>query len=235
MTPRRATVSLATVALAALALAGIALAAVALAGPLVPGGPGGLDRPSDAGLRSSGPTSGPTSGPRAGGPGASGPVPPAPTGNPFGTEPARLTGAPTRLTVPAIGVDTHLETLRVDARGELTAPADFDRAGWYADGTPPGDVGPAVIAGHVDSRRGPAVFFRLHELTTGDVITVLRGGETVHFAVTSTAWYRKKDFPSGQVYGPTPDRQLRLITCGGVFDRTLRSYTDNLVVYAART
>jgi len=84
----------------------------------------------------------------------------------------------------------------------------------------------------VDSKRGPAVFYKLRELTKGDRIEVVRGGQTVRFTVTSTAWYPKSKFPTDEVYGPTPDRQLRLITCGGVFDRSLRSYKDNLVVYA---
>src|SRR4029453_726301 len=116
--------------------------------------------------------------------------------------------------------------------GALTPPKNFAKAGWYADGTRPGDVGPAVIAGHVDSKRGPAVFYKLRELQAGDLIAVPRGGKTVRFRVVSTAWYPKKSFPTTQVYGPTPDRQLRLITCGGVFDHTLRSYKENLVVYA---
>jgi hypothetical protein len=159
-------------------------------------------------------------------------VPSGPTADPFGTTAPALRGVPTRLKVKAIGVDTALETLRLGDDGELTPPKDFDKAGWYADGTRPGDVGPAVIAGHVDSKRGPAVFYRLRELEAGDRIDVVRGGRTVRFTVTSTAWYPKKKFPTDQVYGPTPDRQLRLITCGGVFDRSLRSYRDNLVVYA---
>ena len=81
----------------------------------------------------------------------------------------------TRLRVPAIGVDTALESLRLGADGELVPPHDFGRAGWYAGGTAPGDVGPAVIAGHVDSRSGPAVFFKLREVGTGDTIEVTRG------------------------------------------------------------
>lgn len=172
----------------------------------------------------------------AGPPVASVPAGPAadPTGapNPFRTVPADLTGPPTRLRVRAIGVDTPLETLKLGADGELQPPATNERAGWYAAGTAPGDVGPAVLAGHVDSKRGPAVFYRLRELTAGDRIEVTRGGRTVTFTVTATAWYPKRAFPTDEVYGPTPDRQLRLITCGGVFDRTLRSYRDNLVVYA---
>lgn len=152
--------------------------------------------------------------------------------NPFGTAAPALAGVPTRLRIPAISVDTALESLHLDTADVLTPPTDFTEAGWYADGTAPGDPGPAVIAGHVDSRRGPAVFYRLRELTPGDRIDVVRDGRTVRFTVVSSAWYPKNAFPTDQVYGPTPDRQLRLITCGGVFDHQLRSYRDNLVVYA---
>jgi hypothetical protein len=152
--------------------------------------------------------------------------------NPFGTTATALHGAPTRLKVGAIGVDTTLEPLKIGKSGELDPPANFAEAGWYAAGTAPGDLGPAVIAGHVDNRQGPAVFYRLRELAAGDRIQVVRGGAIVTFTVTSTAWYPKTAFPTSLVYGPTPDRELRLITCGGVFDHALRSYRDNLVVYA---
>jgi hypothetical protein len=151
---------------------------------------------------------------------------------PFGATTAPPQGPPTRLRVAVIGLDTALESLHLGTDGALAPPHNFARAGWYADGTAPGDQGPAVIAGHVDSRRGPAVFYRLRELQAGDRIDVVRGGETVRFTVISTAWYPKTTFPADKVYGPTPDRQLRLITCGGVFDHHLRSYKDNLVVYA---
>ena len=156
----------------------------------------------------------------------------APQADPFATREPAVSGTPTRLRVKAIGVDTALETLRLDDAGALVPPREPARAGWYADGTAPGEVGPAIIAGHVDGKGGPAVFYRLRELDTGDTIEVVRGGTTLRFTVVSTAWYPKNRFPTDQVYGPTPDRQLRLITCGGVFDRSLRSYRDNLVVYA---
>ena len=141
-------------------------------------------------------------------------------------------GRPTRLRIAAVRVDTPLETLRLGDDGTLQPPQGFARAGWYAGGTAPGDVGPAVIAGHVDSKKGPAVFYRLRELTAGDRVDVTRGGRTLRFTVTAVRWYPKSAFPTDDVYGPTPDRQLRLITCGGVFDKSLRSYRDNLVVYA---
>jgi hypothetical protein len=155
-----------------------------------------------------------------------------PPGDPFGKSATSVQGAPTRVRVAAIGLDSPLETLRLGGDGELEPPRRFEKAGWYAGGTAPGDVGPAVIAGHVDSKAGPAVFYRLRELTAGDRIEVVRGGAVLRFTVTRTAWYPKSKFPTAQVYGPTPDRQLRLITCGGVFDHRLRSYKDNLVVYA---
>lgn len=152
--------------------------------------------------------------------------------DPFGGAVAAPRGAPTRVRVRAIGVDSTLEQLRLGADGALVPPRGYARAGWYAGGTAPGDTGPAVIAGHVDSRSGPAVFYRLRELVAGDRIEVVRGGRVIRFTVTRTKWYPKSGFPTAEVYGPTPDRQLRLITCGGVFDRALRSYRDNLVVYA---
>jgi Sortase domain len=141
-------------------------------------------------------------------------------------------GPPTRVRIPAIRVDSPLEDLTLDSAGALRAPVDYARAGWYSDGTVPGDIGPAVIAGHVDSHQGPAVFFRLYQLQPDDLIQVQRGERWVIFRVVSTARYPKDRFPTAEVYGPTPDAELRLITCGGVFNRTRRSYVDNVVVYA---
>jgi hypothetical protein len=152
--------------------------------------------------------------------------------DPFGQAKTALAGAPSRLRVKAIGLDTSLEKLHLGLDGALVPPQGYRKAGWYSGGTAPGDIGPAVIAGHVDSKSGPAVFYRLRELTVGDHIEVVRGGSTVRFTVVRVAWYPKTHFPTDQVYGPTPDRQLRLITCGGVFDHRLRSYKDNFVVYA---
>jgi sortase (surface protein transpeptidase) len=150
------------------------------------------------------------------------------------TGPAAAGVVPTGVRIPAIGVDaTSLIPLALLANGELAAPVDFDRTGWYAAGTVPGEPGPAVIAAHVDSRAGPAVFFRLRELEPGDAVLVPRSdGRTVRFTVTGVERYPKKAFPTQQVHGPTPDRALRLITCGGSFDPAKRSYRDNIVVYA---
>ncbi|MET7418494.1 class F sortase [Dactylosporangium sp. NPDC005555] len=139
---------------------------------------------------------------------------------------------PTRLRIASLGVDTGLESLTVDPRGELRSPKVYEEAGWFAGGTVPGDPGPAVLAGHVDSKTGPAVFYKLHELKTGDRVEVERGGAWLTFTVTAREHYAKAKFPSAKVYGPTPLPELRLITCGGEFDAARHSYRDNVVVYA---
>jgi hypothetical protein len=139
---------------------------------------------------------------------------------------------PSRLRIGAIGVDSALESLDVDQAGALKVPTDYARAGWYAGGIAPGEVGPAVIAGHVDSASGPAVFYRLRDLKAGDEIEVARGDTWVKFRVIATERYPKNEFPTDRVYRPTPVPELRLITCGGTFDRSRRSYEDNIVVYA---
>jgi LPXTG-site transpeptidase (sortase) family protein len=139
---------------------------------------------------------------------------------------------PTRVRIASIGVDTSLEDLKLDEHGSLTPPHDFAKAGWYADGTVPGEAGPAVIAGHVDSHNGPAVFFRLNELKVGSTIEVTRADRVVTFKVLAVKRYPKAEFPTNEVYAPTPNAQLRLITCGGAFDSSRRSYVDNVVVYA---
>jgi sortase (surface protein transpeptidase) len=151
-----------------------------------------------------------------------------------GTE--RTAAAPVRVRVPAAGVDSELLRLGTDATGALVPPDDFDRAGWFTGGAVPGDVGPAVVAGHVDSVDGPAVFARIGELGPGDEVQVDRAdGTTARFTVTEVARYPKTAFPTEAVYGPTPRAELRLVTCGGEFDRSRRSYVDNVVVTAVLT
>jgi Sortase domain len=140
---------------------------------------------------------------------------------------------PVRLTIPSIGVTTGLLRLGLEADGSMQVPADFDRAGWFAKSPTPGQVGPAVIAGHVDSRTGPAVFYRLRELRAGDTVQVERAdGTRLRFEVEDARRYPKTSFPTAAVFGPAPWAALRLVTCGGDFDRSARSYRDNLVVFA---
>lgn len=140
-----------------------------------------------------------------------------------------------RVEIPAIGVDSGLEQLELSAStGELTPPVEWLSAGWYRDGTVPGDIGPAVIAGHVDSVTKPAVFARLGELQPGDEIRVtLSTGDVETFRVDSQTAAPKDAFPTDLVYGPTPTPQLRLITCDGVFNGSTGHYLDNLIVFAS--
>jgi hypothetical protein len=151
-------------------------------------------------------------------------------------EPADAPPGPTRVRVPAAGIDAPLEGVGLDATGALAVPQDGTTAGWYAQGTVPGASGPAVLAGHVDGGGAPAVFASLADLRPGDAVLVDRAdGTTVTFVVTGVGRYPKSDFPTAAVYGPTTAPELRLITCGGAFDRAARSYLDNVVVYATRS
>jgi hypothetical protein len=139
--------------------------------------------------------------------------------------------APVRLRIPSVGIDTSLGATELDDADALVPPADG--AGWYAEGPAPGDVGPAVVTGHVDGGGAPAVFYRLRDLVPGDPVVVERAdGSTVRFVVTGVARYAKDAFPTATVYGPTPGAELRLITCGGTFDRSRGSYRDDVVVSA---
>ena len=143
---------------------------------------------------------------------------------------------PVRIRIPAIGVDAPVQPLTVDQNGVLPPPDTYDGTGWWRDGPEPGERGPAVIAGHVDSKRGPAVFFRLPDLGRGDRIFVDRAdGTTAVFATQRIERHDKNAFPTDAVYGDTPDSQLRLITCGGKFDRKAHRYVDNVIVFAIRS
>jgi hypothetical protein len=174
-------------------------------------------------------------------PGPPAPAAAAPTASTFdGVGPAPLgRSAPVRLTIPAIGVDTPLLPLGLHADGTIEVPpvAGDAPAGWYRNLASPGEVGPAVVLGHVDSARdGPAVFFRLRELRAGDQIAVHRqDGRTAIFTVDRVAGYAKAAFPTGEVYGGLDHSALRLVTCGGEFDRYRREYKGNVVAFATLT
>jgi sortase (surface protein transpeptidase) len=147
--------------------------------------------------------------------------------------------APASLTIPLIGVKTNLITLGLAAGGAMQVPSTVSVAGWYTGSPRPGSIGSSVIVGHVDGRinssEARGVFFRLNTLKTGDGIFVKRAdGTTVEFRVTKVQQYLKDNFPTQDVYGPTPDAELRLITCGGAFDPAIGHYLSNIVVYATQ-
>lgn len=139
---------------------------------------------------------------------------------------------PTRVVVPAIAVDSSLVRLGLDEDGRLEVPDDADDAGWWSGGTAPGARGPAVIAGHVDSATGPAVFYKLRRLHPGNEIVVVGAEGSVTFTVDRVEQHAKNAFPTERVYGGTDRPTLRLVTCGGRFDRSDGHYDDNVIVYA---
>jgi sortase (surface protein transpeptidase) len=142
---------------------------------------------------------------------------------------------PVRIEIPAIGVDAPVVPLGLEPSGALEAPEGLAETGWWTDGPEPGEAGPAVVAGHVDSRAGPAVFYRLDDLRPGDGVEVVReDGSRVAFVVERLEQHPKADFPTEAVYGDTEGSALRLITCGGAFDRSTGHYLDNVIVYARR-
>ncbi len=140
---------------------------------------------------------------------------------------------PVRLRAPDIAVTAPVVPLALNTAGTLIPPAGFAEVGWNEAGPQPGDDGVAVIAGHVDSKTGPAVFYRLRGLRAGAHVLVDRAdGTTVTFVVDRLAEYAKADFPDEEVYHSGSGAQLRLITCGGTFNHGTGHYIDNVVVFA---
>jgi sortase (surface protein transpeptidase) len=182
------------------------------------------------------PTASPTGSPTA-----------SPTGSPTGSPtandentPAGAAGLarsqPVHVDIPSIGVSSSLLSLGLNADGTMEVPPfePVSKAGWYRYSPTPGEIGPAVIVGHIDSAQyGPGVFSRLAALSPGELVSVTRADNTVVvFRVAQVATYSKTTFPTQTVYGNTDRPALRLITCGGSFDATAHSYRDNTVVYA---
>ncbi|MFF5717499.1 class F sortase [Streptomyces buecherae] len=200
---------------------------------------GGTRRPGVAGAARD-------TGGRAAAPGAPGARPPAGK-RPEGTAsaPARATrplvprapiarARPSTVAIPALRLDAPVVGLGLDRHGRLTTPpADAPRvAGWYERGPSPGERGTAVIVGHRDTRRGPAVFLELPTLRRGDLIEVARrDGRTAVFTVDAVRTYPRSDFPDRTVYGDAGRPELRLLTCGGPFEPG-RGYRSNVVVFA---
>jgi len=135
--------------------------------------------------------------------------------------------------IPAIKVAATVDPMGLEPDGTLEVPTDFARVGWFSGGPKPGEPGAAVLEGHVDSKKGPAVFYALRKLQAGDEVRVRGSDGFVRvFVVDRLASYAKDAFPNLDVYAPTESPELRVITCTGSFDRAKRSYRDNLVVYA---
>ncbi|MVZ99270.1 class F sortase [Actinomadura sp. LD22] len=146
---------------------------------------------------------------------------------------------PTKITISRIGVSAPVGQIGLLPGGRIQEPplSRPNLAGWYKEGPTPGEVGPAVILGHVDANKKAAVFFRLKELKPGDKIQIGRkDGTTATFTVERTQRVNKDAFPHRKVFGESLDHPaLRLVTCGGAFDPKAGHYTENLIVYSTMT
>ena len=143
--------------------------------------------------------------------------------------------APVQIRIPGIGVDAPVMKVGRDADGIVQVPplAEHNLTGWYEYGPAPGQRGPAVILGHVDSTTGISVFYYLKNLHVGDKVYVtLADGKVAAFAVDGLQRVAKDAFPTASVYGKSGYPSLRLITCGGPFDKASGHYVDNIIVYA---
>ena len=142
-------------------------------------------------------------------------------------------GTPVRIAIPALQVSADITNLGLNRNGTVEVPDNPDEAGWYRKGPKPGEPGSAVILGHVDSKVGPAVFYRLKNLDRGDQIGVkLDSGMMAYFEVARVAHYANEDFPRQKVYADKPDRPaLNLVTCGGRYDEEAGGYQSNVVAY----
>ncbi|MFF8594799.1 class F sortase [Streptomyces sp. NPDC015220] len=159
---------------------------------------------------------------------------PRPTATPDDDE-ALPRSEPTRISIPDIGVDAPFTKLSLGPSGQLEPPpvGDNNLVGWFQGGASPGERGSSIVVGHVDTTSGPAVFAELDSLDTGKFIDITRAdGVVARFEVDAVETYSKAAFPDDKVYADTPKPELRLITCGGTFDRTSRDYKDNVVVFA---
>jgi LPXTG-site transpeptidase (sortase) family protein len=196
-----------------LIIAGAAMSMVALRGPSAPA-EAGDSLPKDV---STAPVASPRFGPRA-----------APLAR----------SVPVRIRIPAIAVNAPVIGLGINAGGTIQVPplAEHNVTGWYEFGPTPGQQGPAVILGHVDSTTGPSVFYKLKDLRKGETVYVtLADGQQPAFTVYGIQEASKDDFPTNAVYGQVAYQGLRLITCGGPFDTASGHYLDNIIVYAHRT
>ncbi|MET7382139.1 class F sortase [Streptomyces sp. NPDC005526] len=142
---------------------------------------------------------------------------------------------PTRLSIPSIGVNAPFTKLNIGPSGQLQAPPpnNTNLVGWFEGGVSPGERGASIVVGHLDTKIGRAVFADLDTLRHGSLVKITRAdGVTARFKVDSVQVFSKANFPNDKVYADTPTPELRLITCGGAYNHTVRDYEDNVVVFA---
>lgn len=167
--------------------------------------------------------------------GSSGSPQPAQPPAPQAADAGLSRSVPTWIDLPSIQAHSSLVQLGLNPDKTVQVPPTDQplQAGWYQYSPTPGQAGPAVILGHIDGNHQKGIFWRLHEMKTGDRVQVGRAdGGTLNFTVTKVDQVAKSSFPTEAVYGNTPDPELRLITCGGAFDAANHNYLDNIIVYA---
>ncbi len=138
---------------------------------------------------------------------------------------------PQILSIPRLGITAKIEAVGLDSVKRMDVPKDTNNVGWYKLGYKPGEVGNAVIDGHVDSLTGPAVFYNLSQLEKGDSIIIQGDNKQLYFIVTAKETYQYDQFPVNKVFGTSSNPRLNLITCKGTFDRLKKNYSQRLVVY----
>ncbi|UXH46042.1 class F sortase [Rossellomorea vietnamensis] len=139
---------------------------------------------------------------------------------------------PTFLSIPKLGLEAPIKEFGLDKNGNMELPKNGKDVAWFEPGFQPGEKGNAVLAGHVDDEKKPAVFFELKTLEPGDEIHLQgESGETLTFVVREKVAYDKDDAPLRKIFGPSEKRMLNLITCTGYFDHDIHNYVERLVVY----
>ena len=168
-------------------------------------------------------------------PAPSKPASPAPSASASAPSPGLPRSEPVRIRIRSIAVDAPFTPLSIGPSGQLNAPPahDANLVGWFKVGATPGERGTSVVAGHVDTKTGPAVFLLLSTLKSGNTVDIARrDGTIVSFEVDEVETFSKADFPDERVYADTGKAQLRLITCGGEYNKKKKDYEDNVVVFA---
>jgi hypothetical protein len=168
------------------------------------------------------------------GPSTTMPAVPSVSPSPAPTAPAGLSlSKPVQVDISALGVSAQTVDLGLEPDGTMQVPTGPAPVGWFAESPTPGEIGPAVLAGHLTWNGVDGVFRHLQTLKPGDEIVVTRAdGSRPRFVVTEVAQYSKNAFPTARVYANTPGPQLRLITCAGDYNPGSHNYSDNVVVYA---
>ncbi|QST00529.1 class F sortase [Pontibacillus sp. ALD_SL1] len=142
--------------------------------------------------------------------------------------------SPTRVRIPAINVDAPIVQKGLNEEREMEVPDNGEDVGWFEPGTMPGNSGNAILAGHVDDRTGPAVFFDLKDLEQGDLIYLTgKDGKELTFEVNKVIAYPKDNAPLHKIFGPSNQRNLNLLTCTGTFDHSIQDHEERLVVYTS--